>query len=308
MSFDWDSFDAVQLKFASWPLGESLESGLVRTEWEIQTLRDLPKDLTVLPGPATLDQLSRDMSFDLHVLGPQLMGMTCLCPSEMPGPARLGAASMAWRFIDERVSRLWMIGEYPRAIFPEFMRQRRELVERIPVSHRDTWLLLSLIRFEPLLSEMAGQPSQAEQLISILQGPEKRAALLEFFSGLRSNISVRTGDARTQGLKLGRILGAAIEFGVRGVSNGSVDSMAYSAERLFDALFLLENSLTAGTGVGLSMEEDKAWFDDAVSLADSNGLSIDAVDRARSFCAQLADFCSREETQFTLMNEKRGQS
>ncbi|MFE2165427.1 hypothetical protein ACFXB3_10200 [Streptomyces sp. NPDC059447] len=307
MSFDWNSFDAVRINVASWPPGESFKSGLVQTEWEIRTLHDLPAGAAALLGRASLERLSRDMSFDVHVLGPQLMGMTCFCPAEIPGPARLGAASMAWRFIDERVSRLWMIGEYPRAIFPEFMRQRRELVERISVSDRGTWLLLSLIRFEPLLSEMAGQPSQAEHLISILQGHKKRTALIDFFSGLRSGISVRTEDARTQGLKLGRILGVAIEFALRGLSDGSVDSMAYSTERLFDALFFLENSVDAGVSDGLSMEEDKAWFDDAVSLASFDGLSIDSVDRARSFCAQLANFCSQDKTQFVLMSEKLGQ-
>ncbi|MFE7581143.1 hypothetical protein ACFU5Y_06205 [Streptomyces gardneri] len=299
MSFDWNTFDPVQISVASWPLGEPSDSGLIRTEWEIQTLRDLPKGAATSLG-TSLAQLSRDMSFEVHILGSRLMGMACFCPAEMPGPARLGAASTAWRFIDERVSRLWMIGQYPRAIFPEFMRQRRESVKRIPVSERDTWLLLSLIRFEPLLSEMAGRASQAEHLISILDAPENRPALADFFCALGSSIPTRAGDARTQGLHLGRILRAAIEFGVRGLRDGSVDSMAYSTERLFDALFLLEGALDVETSAGLSIHEDKAWFDDAVSLADSNGLEIDAVERARSFCAQLSNFCSREESQFAL--------
>ncbi|MFI8265026.1 hypothetical protein [Streptomyces sp. NPDC085665] len=307
MSFDWNSFDAVQINVASWPLGESFESGLVRTEWEMRTLQDLPTGASASLRRANFGRLSRDMSFDVRVLGPRLMGMTCFCPAEMPGPVKLGAASMAWRFIDERVSRLWMIGEYPRAIFPEFMRQRRELVERIPAADRDIWLLLSLIRFEPLLSEMASRSSQAEHLISILQGPKKRTALMEFFSGLRSDISIRTEDAGTHGLKLGRILGVAIEFALRGVSEGSVDSITYSTERLFDALLLLENSVDVGVLARLSVEEDKAWFDDAVSLANFDGLSIDSVDRVRSFCAQLSNFCSRGETQLALMNEKLGQ-
>ncbi|MEU3266699.1 MULTISPECIES: hypothetical protein [unclassified Streptomyces] len=301
MSFDWNNFDAVQMNVASWPLGEPDRSGLVRTEWEIRTLAELPDGL--LLDQLNLHQLPGDMSFDLHVLGPRQLSMTCICPEEMPGPVRLGAASVAWRFVDEQVARLWMIGEYPRATLPEFMRQRRELVERIPASIREAWVWLSLIRSEPLLAEVAGRSSQAEYLISVLRDSPKSPDLAEYFSELESRPSVRAETGLSRPLELRRILRAAVEFGIRGVSDGSVDFIAYATERLFDVLFLLERSLGVAVSGGLSMEEDRAWFDDAVSLAEFESLSPGVIDRSRSFCIQLVDFCSRESAQFALRNE-----
>ncbi|MGE7390920.1 hypothetical protein ACQKM2_36160 [Streptomyces sp. NPDC004126] len=301
MSFDWNSFDAVQINIASWPLGESDGSGLVRTEWEIQTLDDLPGDL--VGDQVSLHHLSADMSFDLHTLGPRVLSMTCVCPEEMPGPARLGAASAAWRFLDEQVSRLWMIGKYPRAVLPEFMRQRRGLVEQIPTFTREAWVWLSLIRSEPLLSEMAGRSSQAERLISIVGDSTKSPFLVECFSELGCRLSVRPETGRSRGLGLRRIQKAAIEFGVRGVSDGSVDSMAYATERLFDSLFVLERSLGLEVSGGLSMEEDRAWFDDASSLTEFENLSSGILDRSRSFCGRLVKFCSSERAQLALRNE-----
>ncbi|MFG2217398.1 hypothetical protein ACGFN1_21390 [Streptomyces sp. NPDC048685] len=301
MSFDWNSFDAVQMNVASWPLGEPDRSGLVRTEWEIRTLGDVPGGL--VGDQVSLHHLSGDMSFDLHVLGPRVLSMTCVCPEEMPGPARLGAASVAWRVLDEQVSRLWMIGKYPRAVLPEFMRQRRGLVEQIPASIREAWVWLSLIRSEPLLSEMAGQSSQAERLISIVGDSPKSPVLAESFSELGSRLSVRAETGRSRGLELRRIQRVAIEFGVRGASDGSVDSMAYATERLFDALFVLERSLGVEVSGGLSMEEDRAWFDDFASLAEFESLSSGILDRSRSFCGRLVDFCSSEGAQLALRNE-----
>ncbi|WP_438319537.1 hypothetical protein ACSHWO_36140 (plasmid) [Streptomyces sp. HUAS TT3] len=301
MNFDWNSFDAVQMNVASWPLGTPDRSGLVRTKWEIRTLGDLPDGL--LADQVNLHHLPGDMSFDLHVLGPRELSMTCMCPKEMPGPVRLGAASVAWRIVDEQVSRLWTIGEYPRAVLPEFMRQRRELVERIPASIREAWVWLSLIRSEPLLSEMAGRSSRAEHLLSILRDSHESPVLSEYFSELGSRLSVRADHGRSRGLELRRILMVAIESGGRGVSDGSVDSMAYATERLFDALFLLERSLGVDVSGGLSLEEDRAWFDDAAGLAEFESLSSRDLDRSRAFCRQLVDFCSSEGAQFALRNE-----
>lgn len=72
--------------------------------------------------------------------------------------------------------------------------------------------------------------------------------------------------------------------------------MAYCTERLLDAPLAFEQSLGTEEQRILAMEEDRAWFADAVCLADSDGLPPEVVDRTRSFFNRLEDVCSDQQT------------
>ncbi|MET7716951.1 hypothetical protein [Streptomyces sp. NPDC005407] len=305
MGFDWDSFDAVQIGVASWPPDEVVEDGRARTEWLLHMLRDVSSEGLRALSTQDLSQLASGMSFEVGVLGPRTLAVTSFCAADMPGPVRLGAAARFWTFIDEHVSRISMIGEQHRVVFPEFMRQRRQLVESIPGPARNAWLWLALIRSEPLLAALRGKQSRSDRLLSALRESDHDAKLADYFAHVLP--PARGAGEKLpfgQGHEIRRLMDMAIEFGIRGTRGGSVDSMAYSTERAFDALCVLDRIAGSGAGGEFSTQEDIAWFDDAVQLAESGIVTSVMNDRSLEFCVQLAEVCSRKDVSAALRGEE----
>lgn len=145
---EWNDYSHVRIQVVSWPPSEPIGDGMARTLWEIETLTDLG---LALGRKIDMERVSQDMTFDAEAAGPRTLRMFCTCDERMEHPYRLGAATLGWRFIDENLARLWMIGDQPRAYYSGFMRQRRQMVEELIPFHRRVWLWLTLIRCEPCL-------------------------------------------------------------------------------------------------------------------------------------------------------------
>jgi hypothetical protein len=144
-------------------------AGRERAAWELMTLDEVPTQ-ELMRG---VDLLSvRDskavMQVRFKASSPGSLTMICEYDSVLPEPMRIGAASVTWRSIDERIARLWLIGSVPRARYPEFMRQRRDLLHPLPVNLQLHWLALSLVRLEPLMATLAGRTSGFRTLVEKL--------------------------------------------------------------------------------------------------------------------------------------------
>lgn len=310
MSSGWNNYSDVRIAAISWPPAEGAGSGLVQTRWSIETLDDISEDgLRRLTG-MRFDQISREMSFTVEAPGPRAISMACTCDQTIPGPLRLGAASVAWRLIDETVSRIWMIGDEPRSLYPEFMHQRRQLVERLSVPHRRLWMWLSLVRSSPVLSAMVGESGDAELILSMmLHSGASGASLVKSFSRLSDRIDVSAAEhaAGDLGLKdIGRLWVRALESAVSGSQVDSVDLMSYATERVFDLLMALESSIGAISASGLAAAEDIAWFEDSIQLAE---LGDDArpltLDRCRASFSRVMEFCAQPAARLALESAAR---
>ncbi|TWJ07778.1 hypothetical protein LX16_4941 [Stackebrandtia albiflava] len=222
------------------------------------------------------------MSFTFTLTGPRTFDMTCDGAKDIEGPYRIGIASVVWRRIDERVARIWMAGRYPRSSFPAFMTQRRELIRLIPRRLRAQWLWLALIRCAPLLSRVCGGRSEVGVLLDGLQRGDE--------SGLREHFaryaSVPSMSVRESPEPIERLLRAAVAHGLHGVETGDVSSTAYATERLLDALLLPRGS-SRERFVRAAMDEDRAWFEDAVCLATSMRSATPMTDRTRRIGMRL---------------------
>lgn len=241
----------------AWPPSERLSRNRVRTTWELTTLADLP---VPRKSPVDLSGISRDMDFAVTLTGPRTLTMVCTCRADMAEPYRLGSAGLAWRNIDEGLARLWMIGNSPRAHYPAFMRQRRELVNRLSPSARIVWLWMSMIRAEPLLAGAAAENSKAAELLASARAGDLDTRALGRFSSLAANA---VKDA---------LLGQAVTAAVNGRTTGSVDAMAAATERLFDALLVVDDAEgDHRSSHGLAADEDRAWFADCRDLVNWSG-------------------------------------
>jgi hypothetical protein len=237
-----------------------------------------------------LQQISRllearqgKMSAGIEQTGRDTVAMSFLCDADLPEPERLGYASSVWRILDESAGRIWMIGATPRALFPEFMRQRREMLGRLTAERMNLWLWLALIRAEPLFASSVGLPSRAAEILAILRETGGGADVAEPFVTLANRLSDQT-DAR---LPVARELGPedlrptlreALAAAMPASRDRSVHLMAYAAERTFDALLLLDRSAGAISPRGLAAAEDLAWYEDCQQLV-NDGDDMDRVFR-----------------------------
>lgn len=296
-AIDWNSYGRVRINVVSWPPTESIDRERVQTRWAIETLNDIPDAAHV-----DLTGLSRDMSFQVQITGPRTMNMLCICAKSMPDPYKIGAASLAWRFLDENLVRLWLIGSMPRAHYPEFMRQRRQLIDRLTPVKRRLWLWLAMIRCEPLLATLASSTIRPEELLVALQDDDFEAPNLAAFLQLYSRIQV-TVEREDQRVaddlvgEIGILLKQAVDAAVGGTAQGSTELVASATERLFDALLLVDRLCEPVGADSFAATEDVAWFEDCRLLGESQaGGIMEAVERCRRVSSRLYEFSSQKLT------------
>lgn len=225
---------------------------------------------------------------------PGILTMICDYDSSLPEPMRVEAASAHWRFIDERVARLWLIGSVPRVRYPAFMRQRRDLVRPLPVGLQLSWLALSLVRLEPLAAVLAGKMSDSQRLAGLIstEGAERDVlrAIANTISGIerlgggdraRRGISALPGKADLAAflLELGEVLADALE-------RMDVNSLAGCSERAFDALYLVDSEYSHQVESGLAKLEDRSWWRDARKLADEGAGALALAATEAVLCAE----------------------
>ncbi|MFF3593144.1 hypothetical protein ACFYYI_39300 [Streptomyces sp. NPDC002387] len=263
-----------------------------RAEWALRTLDVIPDSgMRALPNLG-LDELSREMEFELEVLGPRLIAMKCTYRRTLPEPLRLGAASLAWRRIDEEVARLWTIGREPRFRYPEFMRQRRRMVERLDAPARQVWTWVCLYRAAPVLGALLG---------SVVPDPGATEAeefeMSRTLAALTARLAVEPSEHASRDLELrdvGRLWVQAWEAALGGSRSGSADTLAYATERVADVFTVLDNAFEGTSLEGLAHAEDIAWFLDARELADrGDGARTQVLDRCRVGVHRSAEFCAR---------------
>jgi hypothetical protein len=267
---DWTNYDPARINVVPWPGAEPIGHGQVRSNWSLEFFDDVAGECVPELG-RHLDELSSQMSFVVERVGPHKVAMSCTFDASMPEPFRFGAASLAWRFLDERVARLWMIGGHPRALYPEFKRQRRQFIQELPPTRRRLWLWLAMVRSEPLLAAVAERPSTALGLLSALRDPAGEQAVASEYRWLSEQLPVSAGAqspaAGNLGLDdVGWVLGQAVSAALSGARDDSVDLMAYATERVFEALLVLDRATEAVSSHGLAAAEDVAWFNDYEQL------------------------------------------
>ncbi|QJT01664.1 hypothetical protein G9272_16215 [Streptomyces asoensis] len=276
----------------------------MRTRWTIQTLGGIREEGARRLAGVGSDRMSEEMTFDVEISGPRTIDMVCTCSEALPDPLRLGAASVAWRRIDETVERIWMIGDEPRFRYPEFMRQRRQLVERLSRPHRQWWTYLALVRAAPVLGAWVGDVAAAEATLTALTDIGMGdLAPFHSFAGLTEGIRTEPSGRASEELgmpDLGHLWVQAWQSAVNGSRFDSVDLMSYASERISDILFVLEASVGPVSVGGLAAAEDIAWFRDAVQLADDEGARVPVLARCRTEFDKVLDFCARPDVRSAL--------
>ncbi|WP_214325785.1 hypothetical protein [Nonomuraea sediminis] len=200
-----------------------------------------------------------------------------------------------------------MIEGEPRVLYPEFMRQRRRLVERLSVPRRRLWMWLSLVRATPILATMVGESDRVELIFSALsQSRTNEAALRSIFIGLSKRIGAGTVERVAGDLELkdiGWLWAQAVESAVCGSRADSIDSMSYATERIFDGLLVVDTAFGVPLVDGLAMAEDIAWFEDSVQFAElGDEARVLALDRCRAGFNSVMDLCARSEVRLALEN------
>ncbi|MER6590913.1 hypothetical protein ABT214_03430 [Micromonospora purpureochromogenes] len=267
---DWTAYGAARINVVSWPVSAPVVGGLVGALWVIETLDDVTAGDDQALRRLNLNRLTSQMSFQLKVSGRRRLDMTCVCDGELEMPYRLGAASLAWRAIDENVLRLWMIGNAPRVHYPVFMQQRRELVSSLDSVAQQVWLWLSMIRCEPLMAAAVGQESQAVRLLELLRKLDvigvsayfsRMASKLDYVASLNTNLPELVNLEEVLPL-----LREAVASATGSAYSDLVNASCYASERLFDALFSLDQAFGTVTSAGFAAAEDVAWFNDCLKL------------------------------------------
>jgi hypothetical protein len=292
-------YSNIRIPIVSWPPGRYVDEELERSEWALRTLDIIPDDGLLALRRIEQDGPSREMECRTEISGPRLITMTCTYRRTLPEPLRLGAASLVWRRIDEEVTRLWTIGPEPRFRYPEFMRQRRTLVERMDAPEQKLWTWLCLYRVAPVLGALLDSRVPAPDV-----NEEDGRGLSGTLGELIARLDVEPSDRASQDLELrdaGRLWVQAYEAALGGSRTGSVDTLAYATERVADICTILDNAFASPSADGLAVTEDSAWFLDARELADrGDGARPQVLDRCRTGFRRSAEFCARPEVRTAL--------
>lgn len=261
MNFDWKGSTSTRVSVVSWPSSAMLGEGRERAKWDLWTLDEVPSQKFAKGlGLQPVQDSPGAMQVQFEFSRPGILTMICDYDTSLPEPMRVEAASAHWRFIDERVARLWLIGSVPRVRYPAFMRQRRDLVRPLPVGLQLSWLALSLVRLEPLVAVLAGKMSDSQRLVGLISaaGAERDVlgAIANTISGVerlgggdraRRGLSAWPGKADLAAflLELGEVLENALE-------SMDVNSLAGCSERVFDALYLVDSEYSHQVESGLA--------------------------------------------------------
>jgi len=267
----------VILTVVAWPPAEQLPNGLRRSDWLLRTFEDVACD-KVADFDSTLGRGGMsDMSFRFEWQAPKRLNLTCIYAEDMPVPYRVGAASTVWRRIDEDLSRLWLIGEYPRALVPIFMRQRRERLSSLAWHDQVSSLWASIVRAEPLVKLLAGQPSQCERLLGLMGDAERDEDTFSAFWEAADCPSSCTGESLREAPLVSHYR-TAIRFGNKGVGVQPVDMIAAAAENLLYGRHLLDRRFKLElSDSGLAAAEDLDWYADWTDLHAPGGSGISGV-------------------------------
>jgi hypothetical protein len=290
---DWTSYDPTRINVVLWPGAEPIGNGQARSTWSLEFFDDVTDECVQKLG-RQLNELASKMSFAVERVGPCTVAMSCTFDVSMPEPVRFGAASLAWRFLDERIARLWLIGGQPRALYPEFKRQRRQLIQELSPAHRRFWLWLAMVRSEPLFAAVAARHSTALGLLSGLRDPGGERAVASEYRRLSEQLPVSPGAESPVAGNLGLddlrwVLGQAASAAFSGARDDSVDLMAYATERVFEALLVLDRATGTVSSHGLAGTEDTAWFDDYEQLRDTGDLD-QILHRSGTVVQRLVEF------------------
>ncbi|MFJ9779916.1 hypothetical protein ACIRSS_10055 [Amycolatopsis sp. NPDC101161] len=304
MNFDWKGSTSTRVSVVFWPSSEILGGGRERAKWDLRTLDEVPsqelaKGLELLPVQDSLDAMQVQFEFSR----PGILKMICDYDSSLPEPMRVEAASAHWRFIDERVARLWLIGSVPRVRYPAFMRQKRDLIRPLPGDLQLSWLALSLVRLEPLVTVLAGKMSDSQRLAGLISTEGAGRDVLRDIANIISSIErlgggdrARRGSSALPGkadlaaflLELGEVLADALE-------RMDVNSLAGCSERVFDALYLVDSEYSHQVESGLAKLEDRSWWRDAQRVTDDGAgalavaatEAVSCAERVRSTCIDV---------------------
>lgn len=318
MSFDWTDKDSIRINVVSWLPSEILGAGRERSRWELETLDEIPlaelrAGITCLSsGFSEADE----MSVEIEAVAAGRLVTVCEYAGSLSEPERLGTASVAWRSIDERLARLWLIGGRPRAHYPEFMRQRRRLVERLSPDLRLLWMLVSLVRLEPLMAAMAGKVSTTSWLLESRQQEDLTGRVLRTLRDLSSRIAEISGERRSSGIAaepergdLGSLLVRTVKLAEKGAGDRTANAVARCAEEVFDTFWLIDGQYRHSTKSTFAKLEDRAWRDDADLLCTEGLGAPDAViRRAGEFADAVRMVSTREDIQEKFLTALQGRS
>ena len=276
MGYDWTKVDPASIKTVSWPPSRPVSTVREETDFDLETLDALPA-AQLREGLDVLQPALRSAVVDarFEVRGDGRLLCVLECDVSLPVSERIDAASVLWRSVDERLARLWRIGELSRASYPEFMRQRRDLVRRLPMELRTLWMCVSLVRLEPLLAASTARVSVASRLIDLLDHgsplrfvEETRATIEALPAALSppAGLSMRAGEAA------GRVVRRARE----GFDTRAINAMAAVTEEVFTVLLLIDGERVHSAGKSMARQEDRTWWQD---IEDLLGSGVDARER-----------------------------
>lgn len=282
MSFDWAGSRSIRVNVVSWPPSDDLGEGRERARWDLRTLDEVPaRELMARADSLAVQDSDAVMQVRFEASEPGILTMICDYDSSLPEPMRIGAASVTWRRIDERIARLWLIGAVPRARYPEFMRQRRDLLQPLPVTLQLNWLALSLVRLEPLVAALAGEASDFRRLAERISAGGGEREVLQAVGNTIARIDDPVGASpEWAGL-------ASLLLGLRSLLDdvsrrGDVNSIAGCTERVFEAFHLVDGKVESG----LAKLEDHSWWRDARRLGDQGNSALAAAAAEASSCAE----------------------
>ncbi|MBP2337372.1 hypothetical protein JOF41_003550 [Saccharothrix coeruleofusca] len=298
MSFD-SSYDGIRIPVVSIPSAEPLSGGALLVRWAVETLEHFDADRLLSLAESGFRTPFPGVSFRVGVSRVRNFFLGVVTGNEFPGSTGMDVASIVLRVIDENVGRIWKIGQEPRCFFPEFMRQRRQMLARLNFQKQRNWILLALIRLEPLLSGIVGRGSRVEHLIKMSHRPAvepsfSEDALIKMTAGI-SQASVMGASRDLSAEDISDLLALGLKFVEEGLRAGSSDLLAYASERFFESFWMLERIFSEPGYDGVAAMEDRMWFQDCMDLTDSaDDRALDrAIERSVDVAATVANFCTR---------------
>ncbi|GID29009.1 hypothetical protein [Paractinoplanes brasiliensis] len=285
MSFDWSGEKSLRINVVSWPISEKSDGFKELAQWKLKTLDILSVD-EIRTRLAELSSLPSASSMDVRVevVSADELLMTCEYDSSIPEPMRLGAASVTWRFLDEELARLWMIGDSPRSHFPEFMRQRRAQLDAISSMQRLYLMFASIIRVEPLIAAAAGAVLGSSRLLAgRLAEADGREALLGRFTDLASRLAVslegrgvRRNSGHLEKADLGSLMLGLGDHLKRAISTRESSDIAQCIEMVFDSFYLFDEHYSVAP-LSLARSEDRDYRDDLDLLLTGNSNAFEVM-------------------------------
>ena len=276
MTDAWSEYSDIHINTVPVPAQKELPDGAVVYSWTVESAQDFEQEdrisLRNLAFPASMGAVTID------VLDPRRFRLSQVGKRDSE---LLASGPVAARVIDERVGRLWLINDAPHVWYPVFMDQIRDRIRALAEVDRVRWARLGLLRVEPLVAAVADyEPGDADllpEVFELAREPEVAAVLSRMEAALHRMPHGGLVSTLLQATKAARI----------GAQSGSVNKLAYSRERVFDALYAADARLGRHR-VALAKAEDMARTQDVLGLNTvTQGGNRKIITRSQQFRSEL---------------------